>query len=144
MFLAACTPTGTLSPGQATGTAEVVLKETAAMQLTLTPVTVVPTQDLPTPEIFWTPMPGEITAADSGSTTTISITSRISVILNGYDYPKENLSILCSPSDALGSISNIPTVPPPYYAVRFEAVAAGECNIQNGNFFVIIKVTANP
>lgn len=89
-------------------------------------------------------MPGEITAADNGSTFTIGITSRISVILSDIDYPRQNLTVLCNPPDALGSISNIPSVPQPYYAVRFEGVKVGECNVQNGNFFVIIKVTSNP
>lgn len=81
----------------------------------------------------------EITADDNGKTFSYGITSRFTVILDESKYPKKNLA--CSPDGIVGSISNIPSVKPPLYAARFEAVTAGTCLLKDGDFSVTILIT---
>jgi hypothetical protein len=82
----------------------------------------------------------DITEKDSGKTFTYSVTSRFSVILDETKYPEANLRLSCEPNDVLGSISNLPSVFPPLYAVRYEGVTPGKCMITNGSFSVTIVI----
>ena len=136
LFLSACRQAPSSIQDQETGTA------TAA--LTLVPNTSIPIDTAAAPTLSWTPMAGEITAADNGGTFTITITSRISIILNKQDYPQANLLIQCQPTDALGGISNIPSVPDQYYVVRYEGVKPGVCTLRNGSFEVTVDIVSQP
>ena len=82
----------------------------------------------------------EITEKDSGKTFTYSVTSRFSIILDKNKYPKDNFRVSCDGDTVIGSISNIPSVAPPLYAVRYEGVAPGKCVIANGSFLVTIVI----
>lgn len=103
-----------------------------------------------TPSLEATPIPTATTPAysqqyeireqDSGKTFVYSITSRFSVILSQDKYPKENLKVGCDHEDVIGSISNIPSVQPPLYAVRYEGVTPGTCTITDGSFHVTVEI----
>jgi hypothetical protein len=98
---------------------------------------------VPTP-ISATPIANqfELTAADSGKLLTYSITSRFSLVLDRTAYPPGELKVLCSPANALGAISNLPSVSPPSYAVRYEGVTPGACAIGDRGFLVEVQITA--
>ena len=82
----------------------------------------------------------EFTEQDSGKTYINVITSRFSIILNTQKYPKNNFLITCNPTEVIGSISNLPSVIPPLYAVRYEGVQPGTCTIKNGTFFLNVRI----
>ncbi len=84
----------------------------------------------------------EFTAQDSGMSVTYVVTSRFGITFNPQKYPKQHLQITCTPPDTIGSVSNLPSVKPPLYAVRYQAVRPGKCTIKNGNF--MLKVTIIP
>ena len=137
-------PEHTLSPDLATGTAVVVRKSTEAAELTMYPMTPLPTESWMIVTIPWTPSPGEIVESDSGKSFDIWITSRVSIILNKTEYPIANLEQNCMPKDVLGQVSNIPVVPPEYYVIRYEGVWLGQCIIRNDQFEVTINVVNRP
>ncbi len=82
----------------------------------------------------------QFTAQDSGRTVTYPITSRFGIILNGQKYPKNKIQLSCLPSGTLGSVSNIPYVAPPLYAVRYEGVRPGVCVVKNGTFHLTVII----
>jgi hypothetical protein len=82
----------------------------------------------------------DFTEQDSGRTVTYTVTSRFEIILNQQKDPKGNLQVSCSPAGTLGVISNLPSEPPPLYAVRYEGVQAGRCTIKNGTFLLTVKI----
>jgi hypothetical protein len=84
----------------------------------------------------------DFTAQDSGKTVTYVITSRFEIILDQQKYPKQHVQVSCTPSDALGSVSNLPYVAPPQYVVRYETVQPGVCTIKNGTFLLTVKIIA--
>ena len=84
----------------------------------------------------------EFTAQDSGRTLTYTATSRFGVTLNAQKYPKSHLQISCSPQGTIGSVSNIPSVAPPLYAIRYQGVGPGICTIKNGTFYLIVRIVA--
>jgi len=84
----------------------------------------------------------EFTVQDSGRTVTYTATSRFGITLNSQKYPKRNMQVSCSPQGTLGSVSNIPSVAPPLYAVRYEGVGPGICTVKNGTFFLIVRIVA--
>jgi len=84
----------------------------------------------------------EFTVQDSGKTVTYTATSRFGITLNSQKYPKSNMQVSCSPQGTLGSISNIPSVAPPLYAVRYEGIGPGICTIKDGTFFLIVRIVA--
>lgn len=84
----------------------------------------------------------EFTEKDSGRTVTYTVTTRFQIILNQQQYPKRNLQLSCTPPGGLGSISNLPSVTPPLYAVRYEAVQPGLCTIKNGTFLLTVSIIA--
>lgn len=135
---------GPLTGDLATGTALVARKYTEAAELTRFPMTAQPTDAGPFPTMAWTPSPSEITATDNGKSVDIWITVRVSIILDESQYPKENLVEECVPRDAIGRVSNIPVVPPPFYVVRYEGVKLGRCVIRNGQFQVVINIVNRP
>ncbi len=84
----------------------------------------------------------EFTEQDSGRTVTYTVTTRFEIIFNQQQYPKKNLQLSCTPPEVLGSISNLPSVTPPLYAVRYEAVQPGLCTIRNGTFLLTVRIIA--
>lgn len=84
----------------------------------------------------------DFTAQDSGRTVTYTITSRFEIFLNQQKYPKQNVEVSCHPQDTLGSVSNLPSVAPPLYVVRYEGVQPGVCIIKNGNFLLTVRMIA--
>ena len=84
----------------------------------------------------------DFTAQDSGRTVTYTITSRFEIFLNQQKYPKQNVELSCNPQDTLGSVSNLPSVAPPLYVVRYEGVQPGVCIIKNGNFLLTVRMIA--
>ncbi len=105
-------------------------------------------QQAPTPSgnLSSTPSPSyltqqyQFTAQDSGRTVTYTITSRFGIILNGQKYPKSKIQLSCLPSGMLGDVSNIPSVAPPLYAVRYEGVRSGVCVVKNGTFHLTVII----
>ncbi|HLG75550.1 MAG TPA: hypothetical protein VKX46_04010 [Ktedonobacteraceae bacterium] len=85
---------------------------------------------------------GGFTENDSGKTYTDVVTSRFSIVLDRNKYPKDQLHVLCSPAGTIGSISNVPPVAPPLYAVRYQGVQPGRCIIQNGTFILYVHIIA--
>jgi hypothetical protein len=71
---------------------------------------------------------------------TYTVTSRFGINLNQQRYPKKNIQISCTPPGTLGSISNLPSIVPPLYAVRYEAVQPGLCTIKNGTFLLRVRI----
>lgn len=133
-----------LTPEQATATAIIAAKSTQAAEMTLETMTPIPTDKYSTPILLWTPGPYEIVAADTGNSYTIGITSRLSIILDRMEYPPADLILDCSPLGTLGSISNLPIVPPQDYALRYEGIQPGTCEIHDGSFNVTIHVVNQP
>ncbi len=84
----------------------------------------------------------EFTEQDSGRTVTYTVTSRFQIIFNPQKYPKKNVQVSCTPPGTLGSVSNLPSVTPPLYAVRYEAVQPGLCTIKNGTFLLTVRIVA--
>lgn len=98
--------------------------------------TAVPTGTVPSGQ------PGGFTENDSGKTYTGVVTSRFGIVLDRNKYPKDQIHVLCSPAGTIGSISNIPSVVPPLYAVRYQGVQPGTCVIQNGTFILYVHIIA--
>jgi hypothetical protein len=84
----------------------------------------------------------EFTEKDSGKTVTYTVTSRFGIILDQQKYPKNNIQVACTPQGVLGSISNIPSVVPPLYALRYEGVQPGVCTIKDETFLFTVKIIA--
>ena len=82
----------------------------------------------------------EFKEQDSGRTVTFTVTSRFQIILDQQKYPKKNVQVSCTPPETLGSVSNLPAVAPPLYALRYEGVQAGLCTIKNGNFLLTVRI----
>jgi hypothetical protein len=136
---------GILSPHLATGTAIVAKKFTQAAEATMYPATPLPTEPQVTIDwTGWTPSAGEIVASDSGKSFDFWLTSRFSIVLKVSDYPAANLELTCNPEIVLGRISNVESVPPDNYVIRYEASGLGQCTIQNGQFEVTINVINHP
>ncbi len=135
----------TLSPEQATGTAIMARKSTDIAEATLYPATAFPTELYPTYDwVGWTPSPGEIVASDNGKIFNFVLTSRFSIVLKEADYPAANLELNCVPDIVLGRVSNVDSVPPDYYVIRYEGSGFGQCVIQNGSFEVTINIIEPP
>lgn len=84
----------------------------------------------------------DFTEQDRGRTLIYTVTTRFQIIFNQQQYPKKNLQLSCTPPGVLGSISNLPSVTPPLYAVRYEAVQPGLCTIKNGTFLLTVRIIA--
>ena len=82
----------------------------------------------------------EFKEQDSGRTVTFTVTSRFQIILDQHKYPKKNVQVSCTPPETLGSVSNLPAVAPPLYALRYEGVQAGLCTIKDGNFLLTVRI----
>lgn len=80
----------------------------------------------------------ELAQDDNGRTFTYPITSRFTVILDGAAYP---MPPACVPAGVVGTISNVPAVPAPLAAARFEAVTPGTCVLTAGHWEATIVVT---
>ena len=94
-----------------------------------------------------TPMPTsgltqqyEFTDRDSGKTVTYTITSRFQIILNPQKYPQKQVRVACTPVGTLGSVTNLPSVAPPLYVVRYQGIQPGTCTIKNGSFLLTVII----
>ena len=94
-----------------------------------------------------TPMPTsgltqqyEFTDRDSGKTVTYTITSRFQIILNPQKYPQKQVRVACTPIGTLGTVTNLPSVAPPLYVVRYEGIQPGTCTIKNGSFLLTVII----
>jgi hypothetical protein len=97
----------------------------------------------PTPHAPQLTQQYEFREQDSGRSVTYTITSRFEIILNSQKYPRKNVEVSCQPQDTLGSVSNLPSVAPPLYAVRYEGVEPGTCIITNGTFRLLVRIVAS-
>jgi hypothetical protein len=97
----------------------------------------------PTPHAPQLTQQYEFTEQDSGRSITYTITSRFEIILNSQKYPRKNVEVSCQPKDTLGSVSNLPSVAPPFFAVRYEGVESGTCIITNGKFRLLVMIVAS-
>jgi len=84
----------------------------------------------------------DLMESDKGKTFTYTVTTRFTVILDPSRYPRSELT--ASPDSILGDISNVPAVPRPFYAVRFETVRPGTCILQDRDFRVTIRIVELP
>lgn len=104
-----------------------------------------PTSPVAQPTATLMPTPGltqqyEFTERDSGKTVTYTITSRFQIILNPQKYPQKNVRVACTPGGTLGTVTNLPSVAPPLYVVRYEGVQPGTCTIKNGSFLLTVII----
>ena len=84
----------------------------------------------------------DFTEQASGRTITYTVTSRFEIILNQQRYSKKNVQVSCTPPGTLGSVSNLPSVTPPLYVIRYEGVQPGLCTIKNGTFLLRVRIIA--
>ena len=88
------------------------------------------------------PPPGapslDIHERDSGKTFTFPTSTRFTVVLDGRKYPADHIAT--EPEGIVGRIAEAPSVEPPFYAVRFEAVRTGTTVIRVGTFGVTVEV----
>ncbi|MCL5026828.1 MAG: hypothetical protein M1531_10110 [Chloroflexi bacterium] len=139
--LAACQTTPVTVPASVTATPVRPAPSPTATPLPTPSPTAAPS---PTPSPVVYSQKYEITEADNGKTFVYPITSRFGIIPDQRKYPRESLSIKCSQNGVLGSISNIPSVPPPLYAVRYEGVMPGKCALADDDFRVIVEIVDRP
>lgn len=86
--------------------------------------------------------PFEIWESDNGRTFTYLETARMMFVLDEDHYPMKNFS--CSPPGVIGTITDAPAQPLPFYALHFEAVGVGGVTVcKNGDFQVAVRVVAN-
>ncbi len=124
--IAAMTPTSTTTPST---TATIVPKPGPT---SVTPIS-------PTARAF--SQQYEITEKDNGKTFVYPETSRFQIILDQGRYPKENFKVTCNTEGVLGDISNLPSVPPSHYALRYEGVKPGKCTLTDKNFSFNVEIT---
>ncbi len=98
-------------------------------------VPLIVTQSTPSSIIAQSP---QIQLSDNGKTFTYRITDRFSVFLDDARHPVANLS--CSPDGIIGYVSNGSMRGPNQYPIMFEAVAAGQCMLKDGDFSATIEV----
>jgi hypothetical protein len=80
----------------------------------------------------------DIHERDSGKIFTFPTATRFTIILDGRKYPADH--IVTEPEGIVGRIAEAPSVEPPFYAVRFEAVRTGTTSIRVGTFGVTVQV----
>ena len=89
------------------------------------------------------PPPGaealDIRERDSGKVFTFPKSTKFTIILDGRKYPADH--IVTEPEGILGRVAEAPSVEPPYYAVRFEAVRPGTAVVRVGAFGITVQVT---
>lgn len=78
---------------------------------------------------------------DSGRTFSYPVTSRFTLVLDERLHPRTELRVACTPDAVLGPISNIPAVPAPRYAVRYEGLRPGTCTITDREWVVTIQIS---
>ena len=76
--------------------------------------------------------------SDNGKTFTYHLTDRFSVYLDDTDYPIREL--VCAPDGIIGYVSNGSLGGLGNYPVMFEAVAEGQCSLDDRDFHVDILV----
>ena len=89
------------------------------------------------------PLPAYLTQfmeQDSGRTVVFTVTSRFGITLNPQKYPEKNVQVSCTPPRTIVSISNLPSVPPPFYAVRYQGIQPDLCTIKNGTFLLTVRI----
>lgn len=127
-ILISCTsPTGTQS----------ITPQASTRPANHTPTPLPPTPTATPPQ---TTQQFEFTTQDSGRTVTYAITSRFMITFDPQKYPKKNIQVSCLPQDTIGNIEDLPYIPPPLYAVRYEGTKPGVCTITNGNFRLTVRI----
>jgi hypothetical protein len=103
----------------------------------ITPLTPASSTSSPTPELT---QQYSFTAQDSGKTVTYTVTSRFQIIFDQQKFPQKDVQVSCTLAGTIGSVSNLPSVSPPLYAIRYEGVQPGTCTIRNGNFLLRVII----
>ena len=80
----------------------------------------------------------QIKLSDGGKTFTYHLTDRFSVFLDDTNYPVKDLT--CTPDGIIGYVSNGSLGGLGNYPVMFEAVAEGQCSLDDRDFHVDILV----
>ena len=80
----------------------------------------------------------QIKLSDNGKMFTYHLTDRFSVYLDDTDYPVQEL--VCTPDGIIGYVSNGSLGGLGNYPVMFEAVAEGQCSLDDRDFHVDILV----
>ena len=83
----------------------------------------------------------QIKLSDNGKTFTYHLTDRFSVYLDDTDYPVQEL--VCTPDGIIGYVSNGSLGGLGNYPVMFEAVAEGQCSLDDRDFHVDILVISS-
>ena len=144
LFLVSCA-----NPASTQGTTPQRTPTTLGNHLSATPTPQTP-QRTPTTlgnHLSATPTPQltqqyDFTEQASGRTITYTVTSRFEIILNQQRYSKKNVQVSCTPPGTLGSVSNLPSVTPPLYVIRYEGIQPGLCTIKNGTFLLTVRIIA--
>lgn len=86
--------------------------------------------------------PTELHATDRGKTFIYAVGSRFVVILDSRTDRPEH--IRCEPRGVIGAITDIPTVEPPLFALHFEGLENGSCDLRGDYFWahIIVRETA--
>ena len=85
---------------------------------------------------------GEIRESDRGKNFAVTEGDRFTVILDPAKHPPQTLDVL--PRGNLARDAEVPSLPPPLYAVRFRAVKPGTCLLTAKGFLVRIQVREKP
>ena len=80
----------------------------------------------------------QIKLSDYGKTFSYHLTDRFSVFLDDTKYPVNDL--ICTPDGIIGYVSNGSLGGPGHYPIMFEAVADGQCRLEDHDFHVNIVV----
>jgi hypothetical protein len=80
----------------------------------------------------------QIKPSDNGKRFTYHLTDRFSVYLDDTNYPVQEL--VCTPDGIIGYVSNGSLGGLGHYPVMFEAVAEGQCSLDDRDFHVDILV----
>jgi len=82
--------------------------------------------------------PLELHESDAGQTFTYDVNTRFTVYLDSTDNPPQDLT--CTPDGIIGVVTDVPSVAPPMYAARFEAIAPGTCKLSDDHYHARITV----
>jgi hypothetical protein len=80
----------------------------------------------------------EIKPSDNGKAFTYRLTDRFTVFLDDTKYPVKDLA--CAPEGIIGYVSNGSLGGLDHYPVMFEAVAEGNCRLEDHDFYVDIHI----
>ena len=81
------------------------------------------------------------TAQDSGKTVTYPITARFVLTLNQQQYPQTELRVDCNPQEAASATAGMVYAPPGFYAIQYQTIEAGNCQITDRGFTLSVIIT---